>query len=266
MKSRKEVALDRRIQKAVTGLAAKAAKLVLEDEEIKYLQNYANVVSIKRLKFNDHGPVHMRTVALNALKMADLLNDAGIKLNLESEGVGTFDDSKVALLIASFIHDIGMTVGRENHERNAITLAMPILDRILPELYGKDLEKIIVMRSMIIECIIGHMGTQRIHSLEAGLILIADGCDMEKGRARIPMMLTTESRVGDIHKYSASEIRKVNIKKGTRRPINVTVEMNESVGFFQIEEVLFKKINSSTVKPYVELYAGVTDRPMKCYL
>ncbi len=36
--------------------------------------------------------------------------------------------------------------------------------------------------------------------------LIADGCDMERGRARIPMMLNTESRVGDIHKYSATSI------------------------------------------------------------
>jgi len=95
---------------------------------------------------------------------------------------------------------------------------------------------------------------------------VADGCDMEKGRARIPMMINSESRVGDIHKYSASEIRRVNIEKGDKKPIKIKIEMNESVGFFQVEEVLLGKINFSPVKQYIELYAGVTGRKDKCYL
>ena len=250
----------------VTGLPLKAARILLEDKEIRRLQYYANTVSIKRLNFNDHGPVHMRTVAINAIKMADLLNEAGIALNLEAEGMGTFEDSKTAILIAAFIHDIGMSVGRENHEKNSVILALPILNRILHELYPDDFEKTITLRSLIIECIVGHMGTQRVHSLEAGALLVADGCDMEKGRARIPMMLTTESKVGDIHKYSATEIKKVHIEKGTEKPIRIKVDMNESVGFFQVEEVLFGKINSSPIKKYIELYAGVIDRPLKRYL
>jgi len=266
MKSKKEQELDNKILNAVSGLTKKTAELILADEAIKHLQNYANTVSIKRIGFNDHGPVHMRKVALNALKMTDLLHDAGIKLSLEKEGAGTFEDSKIAILIAAFIHDMGMTVGRQDHEKISVLLALPILDKLLKKIYPDNLEKQLIGRSMIIECIEGHMGYKKIHSLEAGIILIADGCDMEKGRARIPMMLTTESRVGDIHKYSASEIKKVKIEKGNKKPVKITVEMNESVGFFQVEEVLFGKINSSTVKKYIELYAGVTDRPMKKYL
>jgi len=42
--------------------------------------------------------------------------------------------------------------------------------------------------------------------------------------------------------------------------------MNASVGFFQVEEVFFPKINNSPVKPYIELYAGVIDREMLRYL
>jgi metal-dependent HD superfamily phosphatase/phosphodiesterase len=42
--------------------------------------------------------------------------------------------------------------------------------------------------------------------------------------------------------------------------------MTASAGFFQVEEVLYRKIESSTVKPYIELYAGVTGRDMKRYL
>jgi hypothetical protein len=89
---------------------------------------------------------------------------------------------------------------------------------------------------------------------------------MEKGRARIPMMIATESRVGDIHKYSASAIEEVRIEKGEERPIRITIEMKDTVGFFQVEEVLFRKINSSPVKPLIELYAGVIGKKMKRYL
>jgi len=266
MKSKKEEALDRVLLKMLSGLPLQAAEILVNDKEIHNLQDYANVVSIKRLNFNDHGPVHMKTVAINAVKMADLLKLAGIKLNLEAEGIGSFEDSKTAIVIASFIHDIGMTIGRENHEKNAIVIAYPILNRILGELYPDNFQKMVIMRSLITECIVGHMGTQKIHSLEAGVILVADGCDMEKGRARIPMMINSESRVGDIHKYSASEIKRVNIEQGDKKPIKIKIEMNESVGFFQVEEVLLGKINFSPVKPFIELYAGVTGRKDKCYL
>ena len=97
--------------------------------------------------------------------------------------------------------------------------------------------------SLATEGILGHMATKKIHSVEAGLILIADGCDMEKGRARIPLILNTEAKVGDIHKYSSNAIERVTISKGERHPIKVEVEMSSDVGFFQIEEVLLQKIS-----------------------
>jgi len=266
MKSPKEISLDNKLISMLEGRALKAAQLILADAEIQHLQDYANIVSIKRLDHNDHGPVHMRKVAINALKMMRLLNESEIKLNLEREDAGTFEDSMIVVLIAGFIHDIGMSVGRENHEQMGALLASSILDRILPKIYETDLERKTIAKSMITECIVGHMATQRVYSLEAGLILIADGCDMEKGRARIPMMIHPDAKVGDIHKYSSSAIESVKFCKGEKRPIRINVEMNESVGFFQIEEVLFRKINSSPIKPYIELHAGVIGKEMKCYL
>ena len=129
---------------------------------------------------------------------------------------------------------------------------MPLATRFLGRLYPDSLERQVALRSLVLECIEGHMATQRIHSLEAGLILIADGCDMEKGRARIPMMLNNEPRVGDIHQYSAASIEKVEITKGERHPIKISVEMKESVGFFQVEEVLLQKVAMSPAKDLVE--------------
>jgi hypothetical protein len=231
------------------------------------LQEYANIVSIKRLGFNDHGPVHMRKATLNTIKMFQLLNQAGIKMHLEKEHAGSADDSLVGVIMASLMHDLGMTIARDSHEFLSIQIATPFIDKVLDATHKKDEYNVkAAIRSIAIEGIFGHMATHKIHSLEAGLVLIGDGSDMEKGRARIPAMLSTKVRPGDIHRTSASAIQKVKIHKGEERPIRIDVEMNASVGFFQIEEVFFPKINISPVKPFIELYAGVVDRDMLRYL
>jgi len=266
MGSHTQLNLERKILKMLSGKALKTAKLLFSDEEAQFLQDYANTVSIKRLHYNDHGPVHMRKVLLNSLLLMDLLNKAGVKFSLENEGIGTFEDSKIAVIMAAFLHDVGMSVGRETHEVAGTFLATPIIERFLDTLYREEPGKKVVLRSLIIEGMIRHMGTTNIHSLEAGIILVADGCDMEKGRARIPMMINKESEVGDIHKYSSAAIKKVDIRKGVGKPIRIEVTMTESVGFFQVEEVLMQKIEASSIKPYIELYAGIADQQMKKYL
>lgn len=265
-KSLKEIEIENRITQILTGKAALAASLVFSDEEIQALQDYANVVSIKRLGYNDHGPVHMRTAALNSLIMFDLLQSAGVKFNLEKEKIGNAEESKIAVLLSSLLHDIGMSVSRDNHEMIGVALAIPIVNRILSKIYVHDIKKTTIIRSIIVEGISGHMANQKIHSLEAGLVLIGDGCDMAKGRARIPFLLTRDPHVGDIHKYSANSIQKVEIVKGEDKPIRILIEMTESVGFFQIEEVLFPKIASNPAKPYVELYGNVDGKNLKRYL
>jgi len=265
-KSPKEIEIENEILAMLSGKPAMAASLIFNNEEARALRNYANTVSIKRLGFNDHGPVHMNKTALNALIMFDILSKSGIKFNLEEEKIGTAEDGKVAVLIASLLHDVGMSVGRENHELLGVVFAMPIIERTLTKIYTGDIEKKTIIQSLIVEGIAGHMATQDIHSLEAGLVSIGDGCDMEKGRARIIFLLSRTPQVGDIHKYSANSIQNVEIVKGEEKPIRIIVEMTESVGFFQIEEVLFPKILSNPVKPYIELYGRVTGEEMRRYL
>jgi uncharacterized protein len=266
LKSQKEHVLDRKLMNMLSGKAKQTAELLILDSEIEVLQAYANDVSIKRLGLNDHGPVHMKTVAINAMNMSELLHNAGIKFNLEMEDVGTYEDSQVAILLAAYLHDIGMSIGRERHEQMSAIQAISILQRLLENVYPNDLEKQIILRSLALEGIVGHMATQKIYSLEAGIILISDGCDMRKGRARIPLLLHAEARIGDIHKYSAASIENVIISKGDKRPIKIFVEMSSPVGFFQVEEVLYHKIDSSPVKSYIELCAGVIGGEVKVYL
>lgn len=278
MKSPKELSVNEKLL-TLTGeiieltadkdpLPLEIMKLLIDDEEIQAIQDYANNVSIVRLGFNDHGPVHMRTVCRNALKMAKILHIAGIQTSLEAEQAGTFTDSLCAIILATFMHDFGMTIGRQDHELYSGIIAYEVINRILETVLpdAKDLKRRVVIRSLAMEGIIGHMGGRKIHSLEAGIIQIADGCDMTKGRARIPMELNKTPSVGDIHKYSANSIEKVKILAGQEKPIRVEVSMSSDVGFFQIEEVLLQKINASPAKNLVELVTGVTGQEAKRYL
>ncbi len=266
MRSHKQIAMDERLSAKYVGKLKTAADFLLSDPEIKILQDYANTVSITRLNYNDHGPVHMRKVASNAVKIMDILDKAGIKFNLEEEELGNIEDSKVAVFTASFLHDIGMSIGRDGHERMTITLTQEKIDGLMKLIYPDDLKMQLIIKSLVFEGIIGHMGTQKIHSLEAGVVLVADGCDMEGGRSRIPLIMESGSKVGDIHKYSSAAIKKVYIEKGKDLPLRIQVEMSESAGFFQIEEVLMKKIGMSPVKKYIELYGGVIGQDLKRYL
>lgn len=273
--SPKELALNRKLQDFISGdrlpkdsmLPSVLLYMLISDEEIKAMQDYANTVSITRLGFNDHGPVHMRQVCYNALKMLALFHSAGVKTSLESEQ-GCFEDSVLAVMLASFLHDIGMTIGRQDHELYSGIMAYSMLDSLLARLLpdSADLSRRVMIRSVALEGIIGHMGTRRIHSLEAGLILVADGCDMTKGRARIPLEIKRTPVVGDIHKYSANSIEKVHIGHGTDKTIRIEVYMTADVGFFQVEEVLIPKILSSPAKEHIELYAGLSKEEFKRYL
>lgn len=268
MKSVKETSIESKIIKRVeqNKICYELVNYLFNDEELQELQEYANTVSIKRLGFNDHGPVHMRQVAGNAIKMLNILQKAGIKTSLETEEVGTFEDSMCAVILASLMHDIGMSITRSGHEDMSVLLAQPIIDRALNHIFPDSIRRRTIIKALVTEAIVGHMSSKKINSIEAGILLIADGCDMTKGRARIPLSITKHPRVGDIHKYSANAIERIKISEGIRKPIRIDVEMSGDVGFFQVEEVLLTKIDSSPAKQYVELYAGVINQDKKCYL
>ncbi len=243
-------------------------QLLKDDREINAIQTYANTVSITRLGFNDHGPVHMKTACRNALVMLSVLHERDIPTSLEKESAGTFADSVCAVMMAACLHDAGMTLGRKDHELYSMIIAQPIIDSLLRQLLPGE-EQILhrtILRSLALECIVGHMGIRPIHSIEAGILLIADGCDMTKGRARIPLEIASKPTEGDIHKYSASAIEKVHISQGTDRPLKIEVEMKSEVGLFQVEEVLIPKIQSSPAKHLVELYAKVEGEEVKRYM
>jgi metal-dependent HD superfamily phosphatase/phosphodiesterase len=198
--------------------------------------------------------------------MLDLLKKAGITTSMEADGCGDYEDSLIAVILASILHDLGMGMGRQNHELHSTIMAVPYIDSILSQLYKDDLHKKTMIRAVAMEAIAGHMGTINVSSLEAGIVQVADGCDMAKGRARIPISLLHAPKVGHIHQYSANSIEEVNIIAGKEKPVRVDVHMSSEVGLFQVEEVLLQKIANSTAKQHIELYAFVTGEEVKRYL
>ena len=85
MKSVKEQATETKILNRLKDrpVCLELVNYLFNDEELQEIQEYANNVSIKRLGYNDHGPVHMRQVVYNAIKMLNILHDFGIKTSLE---------------------------------------------------------------------------------------------------------------------------------------------------------------------------------------
>ena len=74
----KELQLNRVLLERTSGKVHTLLERLVADKEINLYHSYANVVSVRRLGYNDHGPVHARITTYNALKILRLLNDGGV--------------------------------------------------------------------------------------------------------------------------------------------------------------------------------------------
>jgi len=264
-KSHLERKLDEKLKSLCKGdkLCAMVNDMV-NDPLVASIQNYANVVSIQRLGYNDHGPVHARIVAINSLHILELLHQGGVPPSIVNEEVATMEDAQVAVFMGAFLHDLGMAVTRDDHERHSMQMAGHILDRHLSKIYD-DEGQLWMIKCVINEIIIGHMGNYRVHSVEAGSVMIGDGADCTKGRAQIPALLSKHAMLGDIHRFSASAINEVKITKGQRKPVRIEVYMTSSAGLFQVEEVLMGKAKVSPIMNFLEI-AAYLDGKERLYL
>jgi uncharacterized protein len=264
--SPKEGELNRALLNRAEGKVRQVLSYVLDDPIIHKYHSYANAVSVRRLGYNDHGPVHARIVAYNGLKILQFLHKNGIQTSIEEEQIGTYEDACVGTILGCFLHDIGMSVTRENHEWHSIVLADSFIVNALAHIYDESDPMRIVVRSLAHEVIVGHMANARIHSVEAGVGLVADGTDMSRGRSRIPQMLERDPAVGDMHRFSASAIKRVEISEGDAKPVRITATMENVTGLFQVEEVLMTKVKASPIMQFLELAALVDDQPPRFYL
>jgi len=223
------------------------------DIEVRTLWRASNITAIDRLGYSDHGPTHIRIVTKTALKMLDLLIEAGMQPNAVKDYKLTVQDAEVIVVLAAALHDIGHAVHRDKHEEFSIAIAPPIIRRLLAGIY--DEEKAAIMFAEILHAIIAHREDILPLTLEAGVVRVADALDMEKGRARIPF----EAGKVNIHSVSALAIDKVRVKKGIDRPILVEIEMSNSAGIFQIDELLKDKVEKSGIRDKISIVIHVPE-------
>ena len=232
--------------------------LLEEDVEVQSYLRMSNIMAVKRLGYNDHGPVHARIISGSALKIFDLITNA-VEPSLLLHGVGDMEDAKLVTMTIAYLHDIGNSVHRDEHERMGVFLAAPILDRLLSEVYQREEHHVYNLKSEILHGIYASDDDAQCFSVEAGIATIADGTDMAEGRTRIPF---NRGKV-DIHSLSALAIRRVEIKRGGNKPVLIEVYMDNPAGVFQIEEVMGKKMATSGLEDLVEVTAIMNGKTLK---
>jgi metal-dependent HD superfamily phosphatase/phosphodiesterase len=203
----------------------------------------------------------MHIVANIALRLTRLLADREVEFSLVKNYGALYgftqNDVEVVVVLASLLHDVGMSIHRADHEQYSLFVAQPKIDDLLADLYPTAARTI--LRSEILHAIISHRADGRPITVEAGVVRVADALDMAEGRSRIPI----QAGHLNIHSVSAAAIEKVEIGPGEERPVRIRILMNNSAGIFQVDELMKDKLRGSGIDSLVEVEAAVTGEAEK---
>jgi uncharacterized protein len=212
---------------------------------------HAAQVTADRLGMSDHSWVHLQIVLNSALRLFRLLRRRNVKSSIEVDYDLAADDAEVVIALACLLHDLGMSIHRVDHEAFSLFLAADQMDSLLADVYEEPERTVIASEAM--HAIIGHRKGGRPLTLEAGIVRVADALDMEHGRSRVAM----ETQLPNIHSLSAAAIDEVRIVQGEERTIRVEIEMNNSAGVFQVDELLANKLRGSGLEQHIEVIARI---------
>ena len=211
---------------------------------------YAQQTNAERLEMSDHSWIHVQKVMNIALRLLRLLTRRGVEPVVVQHGF-TVRDAEVVVAAAALLHDTGMSIHRTDHEAYSLFLAARKLDELLADIYEEPARS--VLASEILHAIIGHRRRGNPLTLEAGIVRVADALDMEEGRSRVPF----EANRPNIHSLSAAAIDDVRIDEGEDRAIRIEIDMNNSAGIFQVDELLATKLRGSGLEDHVEVTAQI---------
>jgi hypothetical protein len=225
---------------------------VKKDKKLQTFWKCANIMAIDRMGYTDHGPTHVKIVANLALKLLRILMDRQVKPSIVKNYGMKNEDAEVVVVLGAILHDLGMIVIRNDHEKYSALIALEFIEKCLTPVYSEEERAIIC--SEVLHAIVAHEQPNKPLTVEAGIVSIADALDMEAGRARIPF----ESGKIDIHAVSALSIEKVEIAEGEKKPITIKITMSNSAGVFQIDELLKPRIENSGLQDYIHVVAEIT--------
>ena len=250
MQPKKHSQIDIHVPLHGNSLLENVLQVINQDVEIKTLWQVINVNAIDRLGMSDHGVVHFQIVANIALRLARILLKNHVEMAIQRDYDLSNQHAELVILLASLLHDLGMSISRDGHEEFSLFLANGILHRILDFL---PVEERTIVISEALHAIIAHRSDGVPYTVEAGIVRVADALDMSEGRSRIPY----EAGSVDIHAISAAAIDKVEIQEGEDKPILINIRMNNSAGIFQVDELLKRKLVGSGIEKYVKVRAVV---------
>lgn len=220
-----------------------------ESEEVQAYLVAQNINPVQRLGFNDHGEQHISIVLDRALGVYDLLKAGGVEFNGASEQGLSEADESVIIAMAAMLHDIGHVIHRHEHAEWAVPLAIPIIDDLLSEMY-EPADRVRI-RGEILHAIVCHHSGAHPLTREAGIVRIADGLDMERGRSRRPY----EEGGRGINTVSSQSIESVQLYPGDDVPVRVEIEMIDAAGVYQVDTLLKQKLNGSRLEEFVRIVA-----------
>jgi metal-dependent HD superfamily phosphatase/phosphodiesterase len=222
-----------------------------EDAQVHAWWHVANVNAVKRLEINDHSWVHVQIVTNIALKLLRQLAKHGIEPAMVTDYDMTREDAEIVVVLGALFHDVGMAIHRDRHEDWSLFLSEPKMRELLDGIYEEPERTVVVAEAL--QTITTHREGGRPLTVEAGTVRVADALDMAKGRSRIPF---ERGRVS-IHSLSAAAIDSVQIKDGEKRPVLIEVQMNNSSGLYQVDELLKAKLRGTGLERYVEVVARI---------
>jgi metal-dependent HD superfamily phosphatase/phosphodiesterase len=221
------------------------------DPQIKALWHVSAVNATRRLGMSDHSWVHIQIVLNIGLRLARLLFRRGVRPSVAVDYGMTERDAEVVIAAACLMHCLGMAIHREDHERFSLFLTADKLGGLLAGAYDEPERTIIVAEAL--HAIIGHRREGHPFTVEAGIVRVADALDMARGRSRVPF----ESGRQNIHSLSAYAIEEVKISPGRDRAVRVEINMSNSAGIFQVDDLLATKLRGSGLEEYIEVIARI---------
>jgi metal-dependent HD superfamily phosphatase/phosphodiesterase len=205
-----------------------------------------------RLGMSDHSWVHVQIVLNIGLRLFRLLTRRGLEPAMVTDHGMRAHDAEVVIAAGCLLHDTGMSIHRADHEAYSLFLAADRLPLLLDGIY--DEPDLTVVVSEALHAVIGHRRRGDPLTVEAGVVRVADALDMASGRSRVPF----ESGRPNIHSLSAAAIDEVKIEPGRGdKAARIEIEMNNSSGLFQVDELLATKLRGSRLEEHLEVVARI---------
>ena len=227
------------------------ARGVNADPEVRTWWHMAQVQS-ERLGMSDHSWVHVQIVLNIALRLLRLLVRGGVEPAMVADHGMRDRDAEVVVAGGALLHDVGMAIHRADHEAYSLFLAERKLRELLADVYGEPAER--TRRDRRDRC-------TRSSATGAG----ASPTRSRRAWSGSPTRSTwptgargcrsTPARMG-IHSISAAAIDEVEISAGDERPVRIEIEMNNSAGIFQVDDLLATKLSGTPLEGKVEVVAG----------